>query len=377
MKPHHFDKPLQHRSVFVAATALLIALFCLALQTQPPPARALPVFARQYGVSCNACHSIAPKLNINGLAFQANYYNWPGGRPLAPGSTLNRVPLSGLVTSTWGNNQNAPTGAQFQALELFAAGGFSPTTGRGGGYWVDYLAGSHNGVRPSFLDGAWVAVPLAGTQGRLAVRVGQFSPINYQWNGISSLTQRLPAALTDSVDNIALDSSTPAVSLEYFSNRGRKTANGLYVDVGMALGGHITLNQDTRLYAPQGAYAHAFQRKGLNTGGLFAYRNGSATQEGLIVTRQMTPQLSLLGVGAVGGDINGNQQHLSAQADYVLSPALAFSGRYEYIRGVVHDQYPVATVTWYPFSQHTLRLSGESVLDGGNRSSTVYALIQF
>ena len=64
MKPHHFDKPLQHRSVFVAATAFLIALFCLALQTQPPPARALPVFARQYGVSCNACHSIAPKLNI-------------------------------------------------------------------------------------------------------------------------------------------------------------------------------------------------------------------------------------------------------------------------------------------------------------------------
>lgn len=377
MTPHSHGKPGHYRSLVAAATVFLTALFCVALETKPPPARALPTFSRQYGVPCNTCHSIAPKLNANGLAFQANFFNWPGGAPPSVGKGLNSVPLSGLVTSTWGNSQNAPTGAQFQALELFASGGFSPYAGHGGGYWVDYLAGENNGTRPGFLDGAWVAIPLAGPKGQLAMRIGQFSPINYQWDGISTLMQTLPAALADSVDNIALISSTPGVSLEYFSNRGRKTANGLYVDAGMVMGGHITLNQDTRLYAPQGAYVHAFQRKGLNTGGLFAYRDGTATQEGLIVTRQMTPRLSLLGIGAVGGDIGGNQQHLSAQADYVLSPALAFSGRYEYIRGVVHDQYPVATVTWYPFSQHTLRLTGESVLDGGNRSNTVYALIQF
>jgi len=370
-------KPRQTRSLFVIATLCLTAAIGAMLETKSPPARALPTFAHQNGVACNTCHSIAPKLNLNGLAFQANYFNWPGGPPPSVGKRWNSVPLSVLVTNTWGNSQNAPTGAQFKAIELFAAGGFSPYSGHGGGYWVDYLAGSKNGTRPGFLDGAWVAAPLAGPQGQLSMRIGQFSPINYQWDGISSLTQALPAALTDSVDNISFDSSTPAVSLEYFNNRGRKTANGLYIDAGMALGGHVTLNQDSHLYGPQGAYIHAFMRHGYESRGIFAYRDGSATQEGLILTRQLTPQLSVLGIGAVGGDINGNQQHLSAQADYVVSPALACSARYDYIRGVVHDQYPVVALTYYPFNQHALRLTGESVMDGGNRSNTVYALVQF
>jgi hypothetical protein len=371
-------KSRHSRSWFGIATVSLIATLGVVLETQPPPAHALPTFARQNGMSCNSCHSIAPKLTLNGLAFQANYFNWPGGSPhLAKG--LDSIPLSGLMTTTWGNSQNAPTGAQFQALELFAAGGFNPygEAGHGGGYWFDYLAASNDGTRPSFLDGAWVAVPLVGSHGQLSMRIGQFSPINYQWDGIATLTQTLPSALTDPIDNIALDASTPAVSLEYFSNRGQRTANGLYIDAGMPLGGHITLNQESRLYGPQGAYVHVFVRHGYNTRGVFAFRNGSATQEGLILTRQFTPQLSVLGIGAVGGDVGGNQQHLSAEADYVVSTSLAFSAQYDYIRGVVHDQYPVLTLSWYPASQHVLRLTGQSVLDGGNRSNTIFALVQF
>jgi hypothetical protein len=365
------------RSLFAVATVCLTAAIGAALETKSPPAHALPTFARQNGANCNTCHTTVPKLNLTGMAFQANYFNWPGGPPSAVGKRWNSVPLSGLVTNTWQKSQNAPTGAQFQAEELFAAGGFSPYAGHGGGYWVDYLAGSNNGTRPGFLDGAWVAAPLAGPQGQLSIRIGQFSPINYQWDGISSLTQTLPAALTDPVDDIALDASTPAVGLEYFSNRGRRTANGLYINAGMALGGHVTLNQESRLYSAHGAYIHAFERHGYDTRGFFAYRNGKAAQVGLILTRQLMPKLTVLGIAAVGGDTNGNQQHLSAEANYVATPAVAFSARYDYIRGVVHDQYPVVAVTWYPFNQRALRLTGESVMDGGNRSNTVYALIQF
>ena len=369
-------KPRQTRSLFALATVCLTAAIGTALGTRPAPVRALPTFARQTGMTCNTCHSIAPKLNANGLAYQANYFNWPGGLPHPAGKGLDAVPISGLITNTGGSSQNAPTGTKFQAFELFAAGGFRPYAGHGGGYWVDELTGENNGTRPGFLDGAWVAIPVAGATGQLAMRIGQFSPVNYQWDGISSLTQTLPAALTSPINSIAMDSSTPAVSLEYFSNRGRKTANGLYVDAGMPLGGHLTLNKDARLYSAQGAYLHAFMRHGYDTRGVFAYRSGSATQEGLILTRQLTKQLTVLGIGAVGGDVGGNQQHLSAQADYVLSPALAFSARYDYIRGVVHDQYPVVALTYYPLNQHALRLTGESVLDGGNRTNTVYVLVQ-
>lgn len=370
-------KTTVYRRLFLSISALLAAVIALLTQIQAPPAHALPTFARQTGTSCNTCHSIAPKLNLNGTAFQANYFNWPGGAPPKVGKGWNGVPISGLVTNTWQSSQNAPTGAQFQAFELFAAGGFRPYSGHGGGYWIDYLAGSNNGTRPGFLDGAWAAIPVAGSEGQLAVRLGQFSPINYQWDGVSNLMQTLPTALTDQVDNVALDASTPGVSLEYFSNRGKRTANGLYVDAGLAMGGHITLNKDSRLYSGHGVYVHAFERRGFNTRGLFMYRDGKYTQEGLIATRQLSRQLSVLGIAAVGGDINGNQQHLSAEADYVVNSSLAYSGRYEYISGVNSDQYPVADITWYPLNQHTLRLNAESVFDRGNRSNTLYALVQF
>ena len=60
------------RTLFVLAGGLLLAA---------SPGYALPVFARQYGETCQKCHSIAPRLNAFGLAFQANHYNWPGKRP--------------------------------------------------------------------------------------------------------------------------------------------------------------------------------------------------------------------------------------------------------------------------------------------------------
>src|SRR5436305_14596598 len=56
----------------------LFAFGCLVSQR---PAHAVPEFARQYAVSCQTCHSIAPRLNDFGQGFKANNYNWPGASP--------------------------------------------------------------------------------------------------------------------------------------------------------------------------------------------------------------------------------------------------------------------------------------------------------
>lgn len=53
--------------------------FCLAFLAQE--AAAIPAFARKYDMSCNVCHSPAPKLKPFGEAFAANGFQLAGGEP--------------------------------------------------------------------------------------------------------------------------------------------------------------------------------------------------------------------------------------------------------------------------------------------------------
>ncbi len=46
----------------------------------PLRARAIPAFARKYGMSCTACHEAWPKLNDQGIAFRDNGYQWGTGK---------------------------------------------------------------------------------------------------------------------------------------------------------------------------------------------------------------------------------------------------------------------------------------------------------
>lgn len=59
------------------ASSLLIGIASLLLF--PPSALAIPVFARQYGISCSTCHAAFPRLNSFGKSFIDNNYrleNW-------------------------------------------------------------------------------------------------------------------------------------------------------------------------------------------------------------------------------------------------------------------------------------------------------------
>ena len=59
-----------------ARMARLAGLACvfLASAIAPPASEATPQFARQHQLRCTACHLLPPKLNENGLAFQASGY---------------------------------------------------------------------------------------------------------------------------------------------------------------------------------------------------------------------------------------------------------------------------------------------------------------
>ena len=120
----------------VARLALLLAAFAVA-----PHAGAVPSFARQTGLACNVCHSVAPELTSFGRLFKLNGYTLTGIKQIQAGesgSTLSidqLPPLSAMVQITDTQTSKAQPGTQngnveFPAqLSLFYAGAISQNMG--------------------------------------------------------------------------------------------------------------------------------------------------------------------------------------------------------------------------------------------------------
>jgi hypothetical protein len=377
-----YERTVMERSrairVLAFVTTFVLAVIMLLAQSSHQPAQALPEFSRQYGVPCSTCHASPPELNKMGLAFQANYFNWPGGavRPQAKG--YDSLPITFFANSTYSNDEGgSPHDAQFDNMWLTAANGFSLNGSHKGGYWFEYEIGENDGSRPGNLGNAFAAVPIAGPSGQLALSVGQFGPFDYQYGDAAYLSQTTIQAIDAGDNGIMFDAPTPQLALQYYDNRGKLTANGNYVNAGVPFGGYVDLNTDSRLYSAQGGYVHAFRRDGYTTNGLFAYREGRYSFEGLIATKQPWQALRILAAASTGTDAGGTLRHLSIQGDYVLTPDLAAVARYETIRGVQRDEYPVFSINWYPASQRILRLTAETVQDSGARNNTIYATLQY
>lgn len=373
-------KHSSHRNQVAALTVLFVlSLIAAGLSQGPTPSHALPIYARRYNVTCDTCHSVAPRLNSFGLAFQANHFNWPGGNPPAHQTGLGAFPISGLATFSQSRFQGSPaTPADFQTLELYVSDGFRLGGLGRGGYFLDDF-GATNDVRAGNLENAFVSLPVAGKRGEWALTAGQFTPLAYQYDALNSLTQSLPAALADSVDAFSPTDANPGVRLEYFNNQGGQTADGDYLTVGVPFLGHLRFNSDSRLYGPHGVFVQGFRRHGATSLGFFGYDRSDNNLEGIIGTLDLRPDLTLLGVAALGHDFTGNTRHLSLEMNYVPLSQVAVTARLEALGGNREQDmlYPVAGVTYYPFHQSVLRLTGETIQQKGSRSTTVYAFVQF
>ena len=134
-----------------ASAALFLLLLCSPFATNIPVAQALPSFARQTGMSCEACHTVFPELTHFGRMFKANGYTLTslpqvhgGGPPPQENVSLNLIPAFSVmaqVSETFlskqvpdstdpaaGHAQNG-TVAFPQQLSLFYAGRIAPHVG--------------------------------------------------------------------------------------------------------------------------------------------------------------------------------------------------------------------------------------------------------
>ena len=125
-----------------ARVAFVFAILAL----QSATARALPVYSRQYGVGCETCHTVTPRLNKFGLAFQANYFNWPDKSGPPKRDPTHYFPISTLTTFSYQNDfTNKQETVNFRAFEVYLTSGFSSQNsppGRAGGYFVNALLGA-------------------------------------------------------------------------------------------------------------------------------------------------------------------------------------------------------------------------------------------
>src|SRR5262245_60495171 len=124
-------------------SSLELCLLVLGLVLAGQPGYALPKFAREYGVGCQHCHSIAPRLNAFGLAFQANHFNWPGGNPPTKRSDLKAILPSAVAAFRYADSRSQEErSAQFEELQLFFAGGLQVSDQRPAGYMASMLVAS-------------------------------------------------------------------------------------------------------------------------------------------------------------------------------------------------------------------------------------------
>jgi len=151
--------------------ALAWLLLLLAAQG-PPRAWAIPLFAHQYGVTCEKCHSVIPHLNEFGAAFLANGERFPG---IATGPA---VPLSvkvNLVDSS-AYQGNGPDGAGLPKSIVDEVEAFSSATiGSRANYFVEqYVV---DGGEPGLLRDAWIEERLNPWTAKIPVSLqgGQFT----------------------------------------------------------------------------------------------------------------------------------------------------------------------------------------------------------
>lgn len=144
----------------------LIVAVAAGVLAQTAPAPAIPLFARQYDVTCEKCHSVIPHLNEFGAAFMASGYRIPG---VQPGPTFPFSTKFNLVDSSE-RQGNGPDGqglpkAIVDEIELFTAGAIATRAS----YFVEQYA--VDGGMPGLTRDAWVIDRLNPWQARIPVSV--------------------------------------------------------------------------------------------------------------------------------------------------------------------------------------------------------------
>lgn len=136
-------------------------------------ADAIPVFAHRYNLTCQACHTVVPRLTPFGETFLANGYRLPGvkPKPAFPVALRFETNYAGTGAVDPDDVKGPLPKTIVDEVELLMGG----SVGSRGSYWVEaYII---DGGFPGIVRDAWYAQRLTpdGARTPVVFRVGQFS----------------------------------------------------------------------------------------------------------------------------------------------------------------------------------------------------------
>lgn len=201
------------------------------------PAAAIPIFAAQYGVSCEKCHSVIPHLNAFGAAFESSGYRIPG---VNPGPAFPLATKLNLVDSTQ-HQGSGPDGAGLpkaivDEIELFTAGGI----GSRASYYVEQYVvdgGAQGALREAWINdrlNPWSArIPLYAQAGEFTLPLA-IDPETFRetYRGYGIYTQAVganPFTLFDPHLGVRLSAGDPlhGFNAQVFAGPGYDRLSGL------------------------------------------------------------------------------------------------------------------------------------------------------
>ena len=307
-----------------AKIARLAGLACLlASAVAPPASEATPQFARTHQLRCTACHLLPPRLNAEGLAFQASGYVlperlrrqrrvdaprfatvpfavWIAGRFEDQGSGgINDLllPKVELITGgTLGEQWSYFAEWRIVSLSLNADGSLKDRGGR----FEDLFVQRTIGTRHALKVGQFRSL----NQVDVSLRLSPSEPLLFK-NGLR--TDSDPDPRINSLLRFSPASRSPSIGYSFRSIEGRSASDGLFHYVTLPFVGELSIplsseaskNASFELQGPpKGVFLETFYRSGQKSIGGHVFYDDDAWLATVLGTYDWRSVLVTAGLGA-------------------------------------------------------------------------------
>jgi len=361
------------------------ALFLIA-----PPALATPQFARTYDLTCNACHAVVPRLNEQGLTFQASGY-------VPFGERRSTLPIAAWTTVRYEDRGgSAASDLYLPKVELISGG--RPTERLS--YFVEWRIVSpalqNDGTladRGGRFEDLWVGWDFAPGH---SVKVGQYRSLNQidvsqrlsideptAFNN-SLLTGTDPDSRIESLMRFSPSARSPSLGWSGRSIAGKTAGDGLFHFVTVPFTGEFSIplspeasdRASFELDGPKGVFAETFWRSGYRSVGAHAFSDGDVWLTTLVGTFDAGDFLLAAVLGVDDTPETASRTRASIEAEYLLRRwerfRVAIGTRVEDVADDnLRERYVPYFVLAGPNTTYTMLLQGQYVCQQGNDSVLV------
>ena len=325
-----------------AKIARLAGLACvfLASALAPPASEATPQFAREHQLRCTACHRLPPKLNEDGLDFQASGYRLPERQRRDPPGFAT-APFSVWITARFEDQgSGGANDLLLPKVELITGG----TLGEQWSYFAEWriVSLSLNSDR-SLNDrgGRFEDLFIQRNIGtRQALKVGQFRSLNQVdvslrlspsepllfKNGLRTDTDADPRI--DSLLRFSPASRSPSIGYSLRSIEGSRASDGLFHYVTLPFVGELSIPLSSEASntasfelqgPPKGVFLETFYRSGQKSVGGHVFYDDDAWLVTVLGTYDWGNFLVTAGLGVDDQDPGVSRSRSSLEMEYLLT----------------------------------------------------------